>query len=121
MKASIPVLPALLILGISLVNPATTLAEKVEESFHQTLVLSSNGVVSLQNVNGAVRFTAWDRNEVQVDAVKHAKRKSDLDAVKIETDSKPNKVRIETKYPKFHRKNSAWVDYEIKVPTDARL
>jgi len=123
MKQSTPFLPALLLLGIGFAIPATTLAENVEESFHQTLALSSNGIVSLQNVNGSVRFSTWDRNEVQVDAVKHGKRKSDLDAVKIETEAKPGGLRIETKYPKFNwgPKNSAWVEYEIKVPVDARL
>jgi DUF4097 and DUF4098 domain-containing protein YvlB len=98
-------------------------ASKVEESFQQTVLISSNAVVSLQNVNGKVRFTAWEKPEVQVNAVKRASRQSDLDAVSIEIESKPGRLHIETKYPKsrWGRSNSTSVDYEIKVPAQTRL
>ena len=98
-------------------------ASKVEESFQQTVPISSNAVVSLQNVNGKVRFTAWEKPEVQVNAVKRASRQSDLDAVSIEIESKPGRLHNETKYPKsrWGRSNSTSVDYEIKVPAQTRL
>jgi DUF4097 and DUF4098 domain-containing protein YvlB len=43
--------------------------------------------------------------------------------VNIEVESKPGRLRIETKYPRFRwgRSNSTTVDYEIKVPARARL
>jgi DUF4097 and DUF4098 domain-containing protein YvlB len=99
------------------------LAGKVEDTFQQSSALASNGFVSLQNVNGKVRITAWEKTEVQVHAVKRAARQSDLDAVNIEVTAKPGRLRIETKYPRFRlgRSNSTTVDYEIKVPAHAGL
>jgi DUF4097 and DUF4098 domain-containing protein YvlB len=102
---------------------SATLAGKVEDTFQKTSALASNGVVSLQNVNGKVRITPWEKEEVQIHAVKRAARQSDLDAVNIEVDAKPGRLRIETKYPRFRwgRSNSTTVDYEIKVPARTRL
>jgi DUF4097 and DUF4098 domain-containing protein YvlB len=98
-------------------------AGKVEDSFHQTSPLSSNGIVSLRNINGQVRFSAWEKAEVQVNAVKRGSRQSDLDAVEIEIKAEPGRLRVETKYPKtrWGRSNSTTVDYEIKVPAQTRL
>jgi hypothetical protein len=48
-----------------------TRAELTEE-FHQTYPLSATGRVALSNINGSVKISAWDRNEVKVDAVKRA-------------------------------------------------
>jgi DUF4097 and DUF4098 domain-containing protein YvlB len=105
-------------------HPQRTLAGKVQEEFHQTYSLSSNGLVRLQNINGKVRFTTWEKQQVQVDAIKRANRQADLDAVTIEVDAKPDRLRIDTKYPKFswgRKSNSTSVDYEIKVPAHVRL
>jgi DUF4097 and DUF4098 domain-containing protein YvlB len=80
----------------------------------------------VDNVNGRVRIAAWDRPEVQVDVLKQADRREDLEAVKIEIDAKPERIRIHTQYPKaktgwWHRSNSTRVDYDIKVPAHASL
>ncbi len=42
---------------------------ELTEEFHQSYPLTAGGRVSLSNLNGKVRVTAWDRNEVRVDAV----------------------------------------------------
>ncbi|HYG34353.1 MAG TPA: hypothetical protein VEC99_06190, partial [Clostridia bacterium] len=100
--------------------------DTVQEEFNRTLPLTSNGQVRLDNVNGKVHFTAWDRPEVQIHAIKRASNREDLEALKIEIDAKSDQIRIHTKYPKWksgnwRKSNSASVDYEIKVPTKARL
>jgi len=93
---------------------------------HQTYPLDTNGRVRLDNVNGKVRITAWDRAEIEVDAIIRAHRQADLDQVKIEIDSKPDQIQIHTQYPR--RKWSLWrsgrsaiVNYDIKVPAQVRL
>src|SRR5260370_41500674 len=58
------------------------------EEFHQTYVLTADGRVELDNINGPVHVTGWDRNEVKVDAVKYADTKERLDEAKIEIDSR---------------------------------
>ena len=51
----------------------------VTEQFHHTYPLSANGRIELENINGAVHITAWDQNQVKVDAVKYADTKERLD------------------------------------------
>jgi DUF4097 and DUF4098 domain-containing protein YvlB len=106
-------------------------ADELREEFHQTYPLSANGRVSLHNVSGAVRITAWDRNEVRVDAVKRAERRERLAEAEIKVESTADSIRIWTKYPdrdtritrdeKNRYDNAASVDYTLSVPRGARL
>ncbi len=106
---------------------ATCAGAEFTTELHETHALAADGRVSLDNVNGTVRITTWDRAEVKLDAVKRAKRQEDLDKVKIEIDSKPDRLQIHTRYPdsktSFGRRanNSVSVDYTLTVPQSARL
>jgi DUF4097 and DUF4098 domain-containing protein YvlB len=100
----------------------------VTEEFHQTYALASDGRIELENINGAVHVSTWDRNEVKVDAVKYAHSKDRLDEAKIEVDSNKDHLSIRTKY-KDHdlsfnsgsHNNPASVEYTLTVPRMARL
>jgi len=70
---------------------------KLTEEFHQTYPLSPGGSVELKNINGAVHITAWDRNEVKVDAVKYANSQERLDDAKIRIDAEKDTVSIRTR------------------------
>jgi DUF4097 and DUF4098 domain-containing protein YvlB len=95
---------------------------QVTQDFHRTVPLSSNGRVSLENINGNVTVTGWERNEVQVDAVKKARDQQKLDEARIEVDASSDSVQIKTKYPEGHTNNNpATVTYELHVPRLARL
>jgi DUF4097 and DUF4098 domain-containing protein YvlB len=105
-------------------------SEMLREEFHQTYPLAADGRVSLENINGAVHVTAWDRNEVKVDAVKTAYRRERLDEAKIEVQSEPNSINIRTEYPHQSQtfdngegryNNPATVEYTLTVPRDARI
>lgn len=106
-------------------------ADEVREEFHQTYQLSPNGRISLENLNGSVRITVWDQNEVKVDAVKKAYRRERLDEAKIQINSTGDSVRIRTDYPdrnqtftddEYRRYNNpAIVEYSLTVPRGARL
>jgi hypothetical protein len=98
------------------------------EEFHQTYALTADGRVELDNLNGAVHLSTWDRNEVKVDAVKYADSKERLDEARIEVDSQPNSISIHTKYPDHDHtfnwgshNNPAGVEYTVTVPRAARL
>ena len=68
------------------------------EEFHQTYTLTPDGRVELDNINGAVHISTWDKNEVKVDAVKYADAKDRLDEARIEIDSGKDYLSIRTKY-----------------------
>lgn len=100
----------------------TVAAAQVTQDFHRAVPLSSNGRVSLENINGDVTITGWERNEVQIDAVKKARDQQRLDEARIEVDAASDSVHIKTKYPQGHTNNNpATVTYELHVPRLARL
>jgi hypothetical protein len=96
----------------------------ITEEFHQSYKLSSDGKVRLNNVNGGIEINAWDKNEVRVDAVKHADDKGMMEHLQIVVDASSDLVDIDTKYPQdsnTHNDNGPWVEYTITVPRDASL
>lgn len=101
---------------------------QLTEEFHQTYPLAAGGRVELENVNGAVHITGWDRNEVKVDAVKYAYTKERLDEAKIKVDAGSSSVSIRTEYPHHDLTFNGWghndpasVEYTLTVPKSARL
>lgn len=98
------------------------------EEFHQTYAITPDGRIELDNINGDVHVSSWDRNEVKVDAVKYADTKERLDEAKIEVDASKDSVSIRTKYPD-HDHNWTWgshnnpasVEYTLTVPRTASL
>jgi hypothetical protein len=98
----------------------------VTEEFHQTYPLAANGRVDLSNINGAVHITAWDQNQVKVDAIKRADDADGLKRMEIRVDAHADAVSIETKY---HQDDDHWgrgnhmseVEYTLTVPRTARL
>ena len=100
----------------------------LSEEFHQTYALTADGRVELDNINGPVHISSWDRNEVKVDAVKYADTKERLDEAKIEIDSGNDHVSIRTRYPHHDQtwnwgshNNPASVEYTLTIPRTARL
>ena len=99
------------------------------EEFHQIYPLPANGRVELQNINGPVHITAWDRNQVKVDAIKRAWNKQRLQEARIEIDARQDSVSIRTEYPDHnntfwsdhHHDQPASVEYTLTVPRNARL
>lgn len=86
------------------------------ETFHKTYPLSEGGSFLLENVNGSVQVEGWDKDEVEVRAVKSSKNDpQDLERVTIEVVSEPGQVTVHTRYPKGEGVEVA-VDYHIHVP-----
>ncbi len=103
---------------------------ELTEEFHQAYPLNATGRVSIENINGDVRISVWDQNEVKVDAVKRAYTKERLDEVKIDVSATADSVRIRTEYPNRNqtfsdgeqrRHNPAAVEYTLTIPRKARI
>lgn len=97
------------------------------DELHQTYPLAANGRVSLENINGAVHISAWDRNEVKVDAVKRGRSKERLDEAQIKISHDQNYISIRTEYSEHeddwgrHHESPANVEYTLTVPRGATL
>jgi DUF4097 and DUF4098 domain-containing protein YvlB len=108
-----------LILALAAASALPCLA--ISRDFNQTYPLEPGGSFELQNVNGPVRVEGWDRNEVEIHAVKVAKdNQSDLERVTIEVDAKPSAVSVLTRYPQDEGVEVA-VEYTVHVPHTARV
>jgi hypothetical protein len=98
-----------------------------KEEMHQTYPLAADGRLSLANVNGSVRLSVWDRPEVKLDAVKSARSTNDLEKLKIEVESKADRLAVRTRHGEFkgwrgwRRSSSGSVDYRLTVPRSVRL
>ncbi len=112
-------------------DPQKVKADEVREEFHQSYPLSDNGRITVENLNGGVRISVWDKNEVKVDAVKKAYRRERFDEAKIEVNATADSVRIRTRYPDrgqtFNDEesrrygNPATVEYSLTIPRRARI
>jgi hypothetical protein len=86
------------------------------QAFEQSYPLSSGGRFTLANVNGSVQVEGWERNEVEIRALKTTEGDdTDLDRVKIEVDSARDGVAVRTRYPR-DAGVPVVVDYQIRVP-----
>src|ERR1700740_1817112 len=91
------------------------------KDFNRTYPLQPCGTFELQNVNGTVDVQGWDRNEVEIRAVKTAKNKeSDLDRVAIDVETRPDGISITSRYPQNEGVEVA-VDYILHVPHQAHV
>ncbi len=84
--------------------------------FEQSYPLPSGGRFALVNVNGSVQVDGWERDEVEVRAVKTTEGDDgDLDSVRIEVESARDGVAVRTRYPQGEGV-PVFVDYQIRVP-----
>src|SRR5690349_18015408 len=111
------------LLTLALAAHASDHRGALSEEFHQTYPITADGRIELDNINGSVHISGWDRNEVKVDAVKYADTKERLEEAKIEIESGHDYVSIRTRYPD-HNNNWDWgshnnpasVEYTLTVP-----
>ncbi len=112
------------ILGLVVVTAAAVLTTPVfaaDEVFQQTYALPAGGTFELQNVNGAVLVSAWERNEVEVYAKKSTEGDPrDLGRVSIEVNARPDAVVVQTRYPQGDGVEVS-VEYHIRVPQRVEL
>ncbi|HEY2460018.1 MAG TPA: DUF4097 family beta strand repeat-containing protein [Candidatus Acidoferrum sp.] len=93
----------------------------ISKEFNQTYPLQPGGTFDLQNVNGTVEVRGWNRDEIEIHAVKTAKnQESDLALVSIDVDAKPSGVSVVTRYPQNEGVEVA-VEYTVRVPYGAHV
>ncbi|MFY9753293.1 MAG: DUF4097 family beta strand repeat-containing protein [Candidatus Acidiferrales bacterium] len=115
-RVSAPVVaPSLALLAAALCFAAPSYAT-TKQIFEHSYPLTQGGSFMLENINGSVQVEGWDRDEVEVQAVKSEEDDSqDLNAVKIEVDSQPGQVAVHTRYPQGQTADVA-VEYHVHVP-----
>jgi hypothetical protein len=105
-------------LALALVVPACF---ATSQEVTRTFPMRADGSFELNNVNGTVRIEGWDKDEVEVQAVKTTQdRQALLDLVAIDIDATADGLSVSTRYPQQEGVEVA-VDYVIHVPRRAQL
>ncbi len=94
---------------------------KYEQEFHRVVPLERGGDFILKNVNGAISIETWNKNEVEINAVKSARgRKSYLDRARIEVHPSERSVEVNTVFER-RRNLKVKVSYHVMIPEGTNL
>jgi DUF4097 and DUF4098 domain-containing protein YvlB len=95
-------------------------SDRYREDFHFSYPLSTGGSLRLDNFNGAVEISGWDKNTVDIDGTKYASTEYRLKEIKIDIAPSAGSITIRTLPPLDHRGN-AGARYTIHVPRKTEL
>ena len=114
-----------LLLLVASLNP--TVAQPAERNVSDTVAMDADGTVYIDNHDGAITVTSWDRNEVQYEARITHKRQEGVDNTKIRVDASSSSLSLETDFDDIPR-DGMWGDrsapkvfYTLKMPASASI
>jgi DUF4097 and DUF4098 domain-containing protein YvlB len=128
---TIKILLALLSLGTFV-----AFSQTVEDVYSRTIPLKSQGLISLENMNGNIKIEGWDKEEVYLEAEKRIKTdnrkdaEEALDQVEIIVDEGDNEISIHSRVPQksggiwdwiFGDHFSVSINYMLRVPQKCQL
>jgi DUF4097 and DUF4098 domain-containing protein YvlB len=94
------------------------------ETLNQVYDTGSHPRLSLTNVNGGVTIDAWDKNRVEVTALKTAKNKEDLDDMEVSFEKNDDRISIRVDYKHHHdwdHNQSGSAEFTLHVPRDTEI
>lgn len=90
-------------------------------AFRQFYTLGPHGRVAIQNLYGDVSITAWDREDVLVEAIKRAPSRKGLDDAQVIVEPSEGALSIRTLYAGNEAGHPASAEYRITVPRSTSL
>src|SRR5580658_3520868 len=87
--------------GIDLGNIGSS--DRYREDFHFSYPLSAGGSLRLENFNGSVEISGWDKNTIDIDGTKYASTEYRLREMKIDIVPTPGSITIRPLPPLDHR------------------
>jgi DUF4097 and DUF4098 domain-containing protein YvlB len=95
-------------------------SDRYREDFHYSFALNPGGTVRLENFNGAVEISGWDKNTVEIDGTKYANTEYRLKEMKVDIVPSASSIAIRT-IPPIDRHGNAGARYTIHVPNKTVL
>lgn len=109
------------IVAVGMFIAAAPRAQATSKIFDQVYPLHDGGAFAIANVNGGVQIEGWDREQVEVHAVKTALHEDeDPDSVHIDVQGDGDQLAVNTRYPQGSGVQVT-VEYEIHVPYRLRF
>ncbi len=90
-------------------------SNRFKEDFSYSFPLKEGGRIDVDNFNGSIEITAWDRDSVDVTGQKYASTQDLLEAIKIDIVPSPDSIRIRTVRP-VERRGNMGARYILRVP-----
>jgi DUF4097 and DUF4098 domain-containing protein YvlB len=91
------------------------------QAFRHRYAPPHNGRVAIQNLYGNVSITAWDRDEVLVEAVKHSTGRAGSEDARIIVEPSAGSLSIRTQYAGADAAHPTSVEFRITVPRGITL
>lgn len=91
------------------------------EDFHYSYPLSAGGQLTLENSNGTVEISGWDRNQIEINGTKFASSRDMLNDIHIEIQPSASSIRVRTVIPSNWTHGSRGAEYHIYVPRHVAL
>jgi len=95
-------------------------SDRYREDFHYSFALPAGGSLRVENFNGQVEISGWDKNTVDIDGQKYAGTEHRLQEMKIDVAPSGNSISIRT-VPPLDRHGNAGARYTIHVPRKTEL
>lgn len=93
-----------------------------EETMDHVFEVTPGDYLTLKNINGNVEVSVWDRDQVEVVAIKKARGRDaagKLESVDVEMSQEGDSIRIET--VRHKKRDNVSVYYELRVPSQIDL
>lgn len=98
-------------------------SDRFREDFHMNYKLEPGQRVSVENSNGSIEVSGWDKNEVDISGERYAPTEDYLRQLKVDVQASSTAVRIRTlkPTPMNWRGSNGGVKYLIRVPKQTLL
>ena len=95
-------------------------SDRFTENFSFSYALKPGGRVSIENLNGSVEVTGWDKDTIEITGAKYAATEDLLRALKIDIQQSSDAISIRTVRPSAVRGNYG-ARYRLRVPRRVEL
>jgi DUF4097 and DUF4098 domain-containing protein YvlB len=89
---------------------------RAKEDFHYSYPLSPGARLDIQNTNGSIDITGWDRNSIDISGTKYASTNDRLRDIQIKVNVSGNSASVVTETPRDFLHGSYGARYVIRVP-----
>jgi hypothetical protein len=119
LRRAAAILPLLLLAGCEDWD-ISGITDRYREDFHFNYPLNAGGSVQVDNSNGSVEISGWDKNTIDIDGTKYAGTEERLRMLRVDISQSAGSITIRTIMPTGWHGN-AGARYIIRVPRHVEL
>ena len=92
-------------------------SERFREDFHKSYEVQPGGRLTIENTNGSVEITGWEKNTVDINGTKYASTESAMRDLRIDIVQSGDSISIRTVPPSGYHRGGLGARYTIRVPS----